>query len=204
MPTKTKKRIWIPTGIALLLLLLLVGFLPNLVHSPTPEELSVRQTVVETARGYLGCQESDGSHRGIIDTYNTLPSLPRGYAVTYEDSWCATFVSTVIMECGLADQIPVECSCQQMIDLYQELDRWEENDWYIPQVGDVIFYAWDESPLGDNTGWADHVGIVTGVYGPILQVIEGNKDDAVGYRYIPIGHPDIRGYGLPDYTSLIP
>ena len=71
-----------------------------------------------------------------------------------------------------------------------------------PLPGDIIFYDWDEKRLGDCTGWADHVGIVVGTKWPFVKVIEGNRDDAVAYRVIPLGEIHIRGYGLPDYAAM--
>ena len=50
-----------------------------------------------------------------------------------------------------------------MIQLFQKLGAWQENDAHVPQPGDVIFYDWDDSGVGDNTGWPDHVGIVESV-----------------------------------------
>ena len=181
--------------------ILLICILFSLSRRIPPDEGILREQVVEIAAEYLGRNEADGSHRELIDLYNSQEVLPRGYAVTYEDSWCAAFVSVVAMESAMRDYIPTECSCQQMIYLLEENGNWEENDWYIPQTGDIIFYAWGEFPLGECTGWSDHVGIVEGVYGPVIRVIEGNKDDAVVYRYIWIGHPEIRGYGLPNYSE---
>lgn len=58
-------------------------------------EKEIRSKVVEIARGWLGCKESDGSHKKIIDTYNACKPLPRSYAVKYTDAWCATFASAV-------------------------------------------------------------------------------------------------------------
>ena len=46
------------------------------------------------------------------------------------------------------------------------------------------------------------MGIVVGTAGPFIKVIEGNKDDSVDYRIIPWSHPEIRGYGLPDYGKI--
>lgn len=167
----------------------------------SPEELALRQEVVEIAESYLGCNESDSSHQVIIDLYNTQESLPRGYEVTYEDSWCATFGSAVAMQTEMADWIPMECSCEQQIALFDKVGEWEESDWYLPQPGDYIFYDWQGGLIGDNTGWSDHVGIVVDTWGPIIKVIEGNKDDAVSYHYVFVNHPHIRGYGLPDYRK---
>ena len=165
------------------------------------EEAALRTQVVETAERYLGCQEADGSFKAIIDLYNSQESLPMGYEVQYTDSWCAVFVSAVAMECGITDILPTECSCERQIGLFQDLGRWEEDDSAIPLPGDVIYYDWDEKGLGDCTGWADHVGIVVGTKWPFLKVIEGNRDDSVTYRILPLNDIHIRGFGLPDYTS---
>lgn len=165
------------------------------------QEQALRLSLVAQAESWLGCREDDGSHQPIIDLYNAHLPLAQGYAVTYTDNWCATFASAVAIQCGLTDIIPTECGCQRQIGLFQDLGRWEEQDDYIPLPGDYIFYAWDESPFGDNTGWADHVGIVVGTSGPFIRVIEGNKDDSVAYRVVLAGDPRIRGFGLPDYTK---
>lgn len=39
-----------------------------------------------------------------------------------------------------------------MVRLYQELGRWVEDDAYVPSPGDVIFYDWQDSGVGDNAG----------------------------------------------------
>ena len=41
-------------------------------------EKELRGKVVKTAQAYLGCKESDGSHRKIIDGYNAHKPLARG------------------------------------------------------------------------------------------------------------------------------
>jgi hypothetical protein len=84
-------------------------------------ELQVRQKFVKTAESYLGCKESDGSHKKIIDLYNTISPLPRGYKVKYTDAWCATYVSAMGVAAGLQDIILSECSCEKMIQLYKKV-----------------------------------------------------------------------------------
>ena len=163
-----------------------------------------RARVVATAKKYLGCNEKDGSHRQIIDRYNSHKPLARGYAMKYTDAWCATFVSAVSIEMGLTDIMPTECGCPQMIKLYQKLGRWQENENYTPKPGDVIFYDWQDGAdyaASDNKGSPDHVGIVVSVSGGVVTVIEGNKNDAVAYRTVKVNGRYIRGYGLPDYSS---
>lgn len=164
-------------------------------------EKQLRQKVVDTAVSYLGCKESDGSHKKIIDIYNGHKPLARGYAVKYTDAWCATYVSAIAILCGITDIMPTECGCGEMIKLYQKLGRWQENDAYTPQAGDVILYDWQDSGSGDNTGSPDHVGIVMSVSGSSIKVIEGNKSNAVGYRTLAVNGRYIRGYGLPNYAS---
>ena len=163
------------------------------------QERSARLQVVEMAQSYLGCKESDGSHKPIIDLYNSQEVLPVNYVVQYTDKWCATFGSVVAIRCGFTDIIPVECGCQRQIELFEALGWWEEEDAYVPLPGDYIFYDSDHASDGDCTDWADHVGIVIGVCEDTIQVIEGNYNRAVGYRYIPIDDKSIRGFGLPNY-----
>lgn len=165
----------------------------------SPDEAEKRLSLVRSAESWLGCSEADGTHEPIIDLYNSQEVLPMDYKVLYTDSWCATFVTAAAMKAGLTDIIPPECGCQRQIGLFQELGRWQEQDTYIPLPGDIIYYAWDEKPFGDCTGWADHVGIVVGTCWPFVKVIEGNKDDRVDYRIVSIWNPTIRGYALPEY-----
>lgn len=166
----------------------------------TMTEKELRKKVVNKAKSYLGCRESDGSHKKIIDLYNKHKPLARGYAVRYTDEWCATFVSAVSIACGLTDIMPTECSCTKMIDLYKALGRWQESDAYAPQIGDIMMYDWEDSGRGDNTGAPNHVGLVVAVNGTSLVVIEGNKGEEVAYRSMSVNGKYIRGYCLPNYA----
>ena len=165
-------------------------------------EKEIRWNVVNIAAMWYGRNEADGSHREIIDLYNSFKPLARGYKVTYKDSWCATFVSAVAIKAGFTDIIPRECSCAKMIELFQILQRWVESDAYVPEPGDIIFYDWGDNGAGDNVSWPDHVGIVVSVSDDgVIEVIEGNTNDRVGYRKISVNGKFIRGYGIPDYAS---
>lgn len=169
-----------------------------------PEQLQ-RLVTVHTAEQWFNTQEGDANHKRILQIYNEHKPLAQGYTVTDEDSWCATFVSCVAIQRRITDILPTECGCERQIGLWQDLNRWAEDDTYLPLPGDIIYYAWDESFLPrDCTGWADHVGIVVGTFGPFIKTIEGNKDDSVSYRIILRGNYQIRGFGLPDYAALIP
>lgn len=166
----------------------------------TVQEL--RQFVVKTAENWYGCKESNGTHKPIIDLYNSHKPLARGYNVKYTDAWCATFVSAVAIKTNLTNIIPTECSCYYMIELFKKLGSWIENDAYIPAPGDIIFYDWQDTGLGDNIGSPDHVGIVVSCDGKKIKVIEGNMSKAVGYRNIQVNGKYIRGFGVPKYESI--
>ena len=55
-------------------------------HQVTPQEQILRDTVVATAEGWLGCNQSDGSHKPIINIYNSHEPLAMDYTVTYDDN----------------------------------------------------------------------------------------------------------------------
>lgn len=167
------------------------------------EEATLRKSLILSAEQWLNCREADGSHRDILDVYNSHEPLAVGYTVQDTDSWCAAFVSAAAIEAGLTDIIPTECGCERQIALFRGLGSWTEEDGAIPQPGDLIYYDWDQKRWGESTGWADHVGIVVGIKWPFLKVIEGNKDDAVGYRILLLGDKTIRGFANPDYRAYL-
>ena len=167
----------------------------------TMTEQELRQKVVSIAQSYIGCKESDGSHRKIIDLYNSHKPLARGYAMKYTDAWCSTFASAVAIAAGLTDIIPTECGCEKHIQLFKNIGSWQENDAYVPSPGDYVFYDWDDSGAGDCTGSAGHVGIVEKVSGQTITVIEGNYSNSVKRRNIAVNGRYIRGYGVPKYSS---
>ncbi len=162
---------------------------------------TTREKIVKQAQSWLGCKESDGSHKKIIDAYNADKPLPRGYKVSYTDAWCATFVSACAIKCGATDIIPKECSCNKMIELFKKLGHFIENDAHIPSPGDIMFYDWDDTGKGDNVGVSDHVGIVEKVSGNTVTVIEGNYSNECKRRTMKVNGRYIRGYGVPKYTA---
>lgn len=203
---KEKRRIRAAVILCLAAVLILGIFLSRFYRRSTRQigesEMALRQAFIAEAEKWLGCNEEDGSHKPIIDLYNSHEPLAQNYIVQYTDSWCATFVSAVAIQCDLTDIIPTECGCQRQIELFQNLDCWEEDDDYLPSPGDIIYYSTGGSKeSGDNKGWADHVGIVVSVESNTITTIEGNYGDKVTYRTIAVGDPLIRGYGLPNFLS---
>lgn len=164
-------------------------------------EKQLRQKFVDTAVSYLGTVEGSSKHKEIVDTYNSNKPLARGYALQYDDAWCAGSVSAWAIMCGITDIVPTEVGCGPMITLFQKMGRWKENDAYVPEIGDVVFYDWADDGKGDNQGSPDHVGVVTFCDGKTIRVIEGNRYDSVTYRLLDVDGQYIRGYGVPDFAS---
>ena len=154
---------------------------------------------VDLCKSWVGKNEADGSHKEIIDIYNSQSKLPRGYKMPYTSPWCATFISAASIRLGYTDIIPTECSCGEMIKLFQKLNCWVEDENRVPNIGDIIFYDWDDSGKGNNTGWSDHVGVVESVSGSTITVIEGNISKKVGRRKVQVNARYIRGYAVPQY-----
>lgn len=164
-------------------------------------EQQLRKKYVDYAITYLGCKESDGSHKKIIDLYNSHKPLAQGYKMKYTDAWCACYVSAMAIGCGLEDIIPLEVSCGRYITLAKNMGIWVESDRYTPKMGDLILYDWDDTGSGDATTGADHIGIVVSVTGKTIKVIEGNNGDKVAYRTIQVNGRYIRGFVTPKYAS---
>lgn len=157
-----------------------------------------RSKIVNQAKSWIGCKESDGSHKKIIDLYNKNTS---GYNMTYKDAWCACFASAVAIACGYTKIIPTSVNCGDLITKFKAMGCWIESDSYTPKAGDYIFYDWDDNGKGDNKGTPDHVGIVEKVSGKTITVIEGNYSDSVKRRKIQVNGRYIRGFGVPRYSE---
>lgn len=166
-------------------------------------EDAIRKKVADTALALVGIKEGTAEHKKIVDTYNAkLPKLPRGYKMTYTDAWCAATMTYIGIVMEIVDIILPECSCSRMIELYKAKGRWMEADDYVPCIGDLIMYDWD-AKRGECTGAPDHVGMIVGKEGNTLRVLEGNYDNRVKIREIPVEYIYTRGYCLPDYASLV-
>lgn len=162
-----------------------------------------RYEIASRALGYVGTQEGSTLHKFLIDQYNKIRPLPRAFEMTTKEPWCAAFVSAIAYMCDMLSIIPAECSCQEMIAGFKMMGCWYESDDYMPEMGDIVFYDWQDSGKGDCTGGADHVGIVTKAYPDTgtFVVTEGNYSDSVKNRELHKNARYIRGFGLPDYTA---
>ena len=151
-------------------------------------------SIIETARSYLGTTEGSVKHKEIIDLYNKA-RYSDAYQMTMSDPWCCAFVVAVFEKCGMADIIPGYAACDQMISIFTKWGRYYSRSVRSVRPGDIIFYNWN----GDLS--ADHVGIVVQNRFGELSVIEGNKSDTVAYRSIGSMDSCVLGYGVPNYEA---
>lgn len=154
-----------------------------------------RKDVVNTINALKG----EEGHQKVLEVYNAQNPLPRGYRLQYKDPWCAATVSAVLVMNGYHDIS--ECSCPVMVKKAKDLGIWVENDDFIPQIGDIIMFDWQDSGNGDNQGNPDHVGIVVDVNKRLILVREGNKNGTLGNRDVVVNQAKIRGYITPPYEE---
>ena len=142
-------------------------------------------TYSEYALQFVGVKQGSTRHKRLVDDYNMIKPLPRGYRVKYSDNWCATFVSFILKRCGCKKNV-FECGAQRMrakcIKLKLMLD-----DITKGKANDIIFYDWN----GD--AWTDHVGIIYKSDKSYYYVVEGNKNKRVETRKISKKSKSIEG-----------
>ena len=165
-------------------------------------EKQLRESVVNYLTQYIGIKEGSDEHKSIIKVFNDS-HLCKRYSMTVYDSWCATAVSSAFIASGLVDIFPcVECSCSRMQYYADQAGIWVEDDAYKPQIGDIVLYDWQDDGNGDCDGIPDHVGIVAEVKSKTFRVIEGNKNNTVGYRLMNVNSKYIRGFITPNYSIV--
>lgn len=162
------------------------------------------EDILKVMRGWVGMSRAKGTHKPIIDLYNSHRPLARGYAVTYRDAYCDATVSAAFIKCNAVGLIGgTECGVEEHINLFKKAGIWQEDGTIIPEPGYIICYNWDRA-IQPNSGYADHIGIVESIdkAKKTIVAIEGNMDGGVvGRRQIPVGWGYIRGYAAPKYAS---
>ena len=159
------------------------------------------EDALAVARSWIGRNESAGTHKAIIDLYNSHKPLARGYAVKYTDQWCDTCMSAIFVKLGAVDLIGgTECGVEEHVKKFKAAGIWLEDGCITPKPGDLIVYNWDKASQ-PNDGYSDHIGMVESVSGGWITTIEGNYKDSVARRKIPVAWGYIRGYARPKYAA---
>ena len=104
-------------------------------------------------------------------------------------NWCACFVSWCANESGdLNVTVPKFSRVEDGIQWFKDNNRWENNS-YLTNSGDLIFFDWN------NDNDPDHVGIVEGVDNLYVYTIEGNSNDECKEKEYLRSDNIIYGYG---------
>ena len=159
------------------------------------------QDVIFVMQSWLGRSEANGTHKYIVDLYNSHKPLARGYMVSYTDSWCDVTVSAVFILLNAVDLIGgTECGVEKHIQLFKAAGIWIEDGTITPLPGDIICFNWNQSSQ-PNDGFAGHIGIVEYVEAGVIHTIEGNASGEVRRRTYVVGAGNIRGFARPKYAS---
>lgn len=125
--------------------------------------------MIKTALFFKDVQENSNIHRLIIDIYNTISPLPRGYSVKYNDAWCMTFTSFIAKICKI-DKFPYECSCYKALEKAKLLNLKVDKNY---KKGCLIFFKNNKSKI------VNHVGFIIEVNNKQIKTIEGNSSNKV-------------------------
>lgn len=166
-------------------------------------EKELRNKPIKWFEKYDGASKGSTKHEEILKIFNNSGLCSR-YKMTLKDPHCATTVSAMFIATGLTKIFPcVECSCSRMIEKAKAAGIWQEKDNYVPKVGDVIMYDWDDNGSGDDTGAPEHTGMVKSVGKDSMVINEGNMaNGSFGHRTIKLNGRFIRGFITPKYSSL--
>jgi hypothetical protein len=117
-------------------------------------------------------------------------------------AWCAMAVSYWVYTASISFEIvPKFKSVGDGVRWFKERGRWHDRKGYNPQIGDIIFYAWDGVTPA-------HVGIVRAVDSDKVYTVEGNTSGgstlidnggSVAAKSYMLTYGNILGYGNPLY-----
>lgn len=130
---------------------------------------------------------------GYSEGYDGYTKYGDWYGLPNSD-WCAMFVSWCANQAGVdTSTFPSFALCSAGCDWFMSQGRFQYSGSYIPQAGDLIFYA--------SYGNIYHVGLVTGSDGYNVYSIEGNYNEAVCNVSYSLSYGDILGYATPAYNT---
>ncbi len=116
------------------------------------------------------------------------------YGFNSRVEWCACFVSWVFNQAGYSEPKFASCTWGGM-PWFTGKGQFASGNYTDLVAGDVIFFNWS----GNQSGGADHVGLVIGTDGTKVYTVEGNSGDSCKVKSYPLNSSVIRGYGLMNY-----
>ena len=169
-----------------------------------------RTDLVNVARSQLGYHEGDNTSQLHGESSGSSNYTEYGYWYGTQVqghsggsyyAWCAYFISWCARQAGIPTSIisnaSYACAGSDNGD-FKNLDYYARGS-YTPKVGDLVFFCWE----GNSSCW-DHVEIVIGVSSSEVTTLGGNTgDNNVKSRKWSLSNSNIRGYGVPKYTSKL-
>ena len=169
-----------------------------------------RTDLVNVARSQLGYHEGDNTSQLHGESSGSSNYTEYGYWYGTQVqgnsggsyySWCAYFISWCARQAGIPTSIisnaSYACAGSDNGD-FKNLDYYARGS-YTPKVGDLVFFCWE----GNSSCW-DHVEIVIGVSSSEVTTLGGNtSNNNVKSRKWSLSNSNIRGYGVPKYTSKL-
>ena len=143
-------------------------------------------------KSWNGYSESNGkAQKYIIQPWNKKTGRSVNCKTT---PWCAITTASCLIQIGVT-KLSTSAGCTQQMSWYKSKKRWK-NRGVKPQVGWLVFYDFKGKGKPTHTGMITSVNYKKKGY---IYVIEGNKDNKVGYRHISYTSKNILGFGLPYY-----
>ena len=169
-----------------------------------------RTDLVNVARSQLGYHEGDNTSQLHGESSGSRNYTEYGYWYGTQVqgnsggsyyAWCAYFISWCARQAGIPTSIisnaSYACAGSDNGD-FKNLDYYSRGS-YTPKVGDLVFFCWE----GNSSCW-DHVEIVIGVSSSEVTTLGGNtSNNNVKSRKWSLSNSNIRGYGVPKYTSKL-
>ena len=169
-----------------------------------------RTDLVNVARSQLGYHEGDNTSQLHGESSGSSNYTEYGYWYGTQVqgnsggsyyAWCAYFISWCARQAGIPTSIisnaSYACAGSDNGD-FKNLDYYARGS-YTPKVGDLVFFCWE----GNSSCW-DHVEIVIGVSSSEVTTLGGNtSNNNVKSRKWSLSNSNIRGYGVPKYTSKL-
>ena len=138
-------------------------------------------SLISNAAKCVGMSEPEEDDE-IIAEYNFMA----GTTLPTDAAWCQMFV--VVMQRRAGRKPILTPSCTVAMNYYKAKSKWTS----FGKAGNLVYFDWD------NSGDADHAGIVAEVSGSFVYVIEGNSSgggyDAVRMKVYNVGDYRIKGY----------
>ena len=154
-------------------------------------------------KSWNGIKEGAECDKKIISAWNKR----QGRSVKSKSTpWCAISVASCLIQSGVSTgtakgSAGISAGCTQQMNFYKQKKRWKSKT-TKPQAGWIVYYNFK-----GGTSTATHCGMVTSVdykKKGYMYVIEGNKNDKVGYRHCRYGknvYKYVLGYGVPYYKA---